>query len=84
MEGRKRSSIFMAVALLLCHVANGRPLVSNTRRVVRTIEGEVGDVIDCVDIYSQPAFDHPLLKDHKLKVLFLDKHIKATYQYNKS
>ncbi|KAF3790199.1 hypothetical protein EJ110_NYTH16875 [Nymphaea thermarum] len=62
MEGRKRSSIFMAVALLLCHVANGSPLVSNTGRVVRTIKGEVGYVIDCVDIYSQPAFDHPLLK----------------------
>ncbi|CAL5375907.1 unnamed protein product [Camellia sinensis] len=27
-----------------------------------TIESEDGDVIDCVDIYKQPAFDHPLIK----------------------
>ncbi|KAF4386886.1 hypothetical protein F8388_006841 [Cannabis sativa] len=26
-----------------------------------------GDVIDCVDIYKQPAFDHPLLKNHTLQ-----------------
>ncbi|KAF3790204.1 hypothetical protein EJ110_NYTH16883 [Nymphaea thermarum] len=32
------------------------------------LQGEVGDVIDCVDIYSQPAFDHPLLKYHKLEM----------------
>uniref|UniRef100_A0A7N0V4E3 Neprosin PEP catalytic domain-containing protein n=1 Tax=Kalanchoe fedtschenkoi TaxID=63787 RepID=A0A7N0V4E3_KALFE len=25
------------------------------------------DVIDCIDIYQQPAFDHPLLKDHKIE-----------------
>lgn len=27
-----------------------------------------GDVIDCVDISHQPAFDHPFLKDHKIQV----------------
>ncbi|GLT69274.1 hypothetical protein SLA2020_414360 [Shorea laevis] len=27
---------------------------------IKTIEN--GDMIDCVDIYQQPAFDHPLLK----------------------
>lgn len=26
------------------------------------------DIFDCVDIYKQPAFSHPLLKDHKLQV----------------
>ncbi|KAK9665577.1 hypothetical protein RND81_14G120600 [Saponaria officinalis] len=26
-----------------------------------------GDIIDCVDIYKQPAFDHPLLKNHNLQ-----------------
>ncbi|XP_056176543.1 uncharacterized protein LOC115694055 [Syzygium oleosum] len=25
---------------------------------------ETGEVIDCVDIFKQPAFDHPLLKNH--------------------
>ncbi|KAI4370065.1 hypothetical protein MLD38_018450 [Melastoma candidum] len=32
---------------------------------VKTIEMDYGDVYDCVDFYDQPAFDHPLLKDHK-------------------
>jgi len=27
-----------------------------------------GDIVDCVDINNQPAFDHPLLKNHKLQV----------------
>lgn len=29
---------------------------------------EDGDVIDCVDIYKQPAFDDPLFKDHIIQV----------------
>ncbi|KAI4311742.1 hypothetical protein MLD38_036616 [Melastoma candidum] len=32
---------------------------------VKTIKMDYGDVYDCVDFYDQPAFDHPLLKDHK-------------------
>ncbi|XP_052176659.1 uncharacterized protein LOC127790962, partial [Diospyros lotus] len=28
-----------------------------------TIQSEEGEVIDCVDIYKQPAFDHPLTND---------------------
>ncbi|KAG5554170.1 hypothetical protein RHGRI_011885 [Rhododendron griersonianum] len=31
---------------------------------VKTIHTEYGDIIDCVDFYKQPAFDHPLLKNH--------------------
>ena len=27
-----------------------------------------GDIIDCVHISNQPAFDHPFLKDHKILV----------------
>lgn len=27
-----------------------------------------GDIIDCVPISHQPAFDHPFLKDHKIQV----------------
>ncbi|XP_057440236.1 uncharacterized protein LOC130732142 [Lotus japonicus] len=34
---------------------------------VKTIKSEDGDIIDCVDIYKQSAFDHPALKDHKLQ-----------------
>ncbi|XP_039123920.1 uncharacterized protein LOC120260500 [Dioscorea cayenensis subsp. rotundata] len=35
---------------------------------VKSIKSEDGDIIDCVNIYKQPAFDHPLLKNHKIKV----------------
>ncbi|KAI8569374.1 hypothetical protein RHMOL_Rhmol02G0273800 [Rhododendron molle] len=31
---------------------------------VTTIHTDYGDIIDCVDFYKQPAFDHPLLKNH--------------------
>ncbi|XP_022640863.1 uncharacterized protein LOC111242345 [Vigna radiata var. radiata] len=34
---------------------------------MKTIHTEFGDIIDCIDIYKQPSFDHPLLKDHKLQ-----------------
>jgi len=32
------------------------------------MQSENGDIIDCVDIYKQPAFDHPALKNHKIQV----------------
>ncbi|XP_059277723.1 protein neprosin-like [Lycium ferocissimum] len=31
---------------------------------VKTIKTKYGDTYDCVDFYKQPAFDHPLLKNH--------------------
>ncbi|CAL5373889.1 unnamed protein product [Camellia sinensis] len=34
---------------------------------IKTIKSEDGDVIDCVDIYKQPAFDHPLIKDLQME-----------------
>ncbi|KAL6567142.1 hypothetical protein OROMI_015546 [Orobanche minor] len=33
----------------------------------KTIKSPDGDVIDCVHIDHQPAFDHPFLKDHKIQ-----------------
>ncbi|XP_027925184.1 uncharacterized protein LOC114182502 isoform X2 [Vigna unguiculata] len=35
---------------------------------IKTIYTKFGDIIDCVDIYKQPALDHPLLKNHKLQI----------------
>ncbi|WJX41530.1 hypothetical protein P8452_28871 [Trifolium repens] len=34
---------------------------------VKSIKSEDGDIFDCVDIYKQPAFDHPALKNHKIQ-----------------
>ncbi|XP_020146391.1 protein neprosin-like isoform X1 [Aegilops tauschii subsp. strangulata] len=36
--------------------------------VNKTIQMEDGDVYDCIDVYKQPAFNHPLLKDHKIQM----------------
>ncbi|XXG45998.1 hypothetical protein AAC387_Pa02g0943 [Persea americana] len=35
---------------------------------IKTIKNEDGDIIDCVDMYKQPAFDHPLLKNHTIQL----------------
>ncbi|KAK4853030.1 hypothetical protein QYF36_002564 [Acer negundo] len=29
---------------------------------------EDGDIIDCVDIHKQPAFDHPAMRNHKIQM----------------
>ncbi|KAL5708549.1 hypothetical protein ACHQM5_019335 [Ranunculus cassubicifolius] len=35
---------------------------------IKTFQNGVGDLIDCIDIHKQPAFDHPLLKNHRLQM----------------
>ncbi|XP_051131671.1 uncharacterized protein LOC127251823 [Andrographis paniculata] len=34
---------------------------------IKSIQSPDGDIIDCVHISQQPAFDHPFLKDHKIQ-----------------
>ncbi|TQD80131.1 hypothetical protein C1H46_034338 [Malus baccata] len=38
---------------------------------VKTIKSEDGDIVDCVHIYKQPAFDHPALRNHKIQAAIL-------------
>lgn len=41
------------------------------------LQSEDGDIIDCVDIYKQPAFDHPALRNHTIQVhLIYQSHLK--------
>ncbi|PON84575.1 hypothetical protein TorRG33x02_196420 [Trema orientale] len=35
---------------------------------LKSFQTEYGDVIDCVDMYKQLAFDHPLLKSHTIQM----------------
>ncbi|VVB03330.1 unnamed protein product [Arabis nemorensis] len=35
---------------------------------LKSIKSEDGDIIDCVPLTSQPAFDHPLLKNHTIQM----------------
>ncbi|XP_068655809.1 protein neprosin-like [Aristolochia californica] len=43
-----------------------RLLKSLNKPAVKIIETEYGEIFDCVDIYKQPAFDHPLLKNYTI------------------
>ncbi|OVA08512.1 protein of unknown function DUF239 [Macleaya cordata] len=35
---------------------------------LKSIQSEDGDIIDCVDIYQQPALDHPALRNHIIQM----------------
>ncbi|XP_029128538.1 uncharacterized protein LOC109804971 [Cajanus cajan] len=45
-----------------------RKLKHLRRHSLKTIQSEDGDIIDCIDINKQPAFDHPALKGHKIQM----------------
>ncbi|CAK7355288.1 unnamed protein product [Dovyalis caffra] len=51
---------------------------------VKTIKTIYGDIYNCVDFYQQPAFDHPLLKNHtsefKARPSFTPKESNTTYK----
>ncbi|PWA33746.1 hypothetical protein CTI12_AA624730 [Artemisia annua] len=38
------------------------------KHAIQTIESPDGDIIDCVQISHQPAFDHPFLKNHTIQM----------------
>ncbi|XP_010544512.1 PREDICTED: uncharacterized protein LOC104817135 [Tarenaya hassleriana] len=40
----------------------------NSRPAVKSINSSNGDIFDCVYIYNQPAFDHPLLRNHTIQM----------------
>ncbi|KAJ0962699.1 hypothetical protein J5N97_027821 [Dioscorea zingiberensis] len=44
-----------------------RQLKLLNKPAIKTIVDD-GDIYDCVDIYKQPAFDHPSLKNHKIQL----------------
>ncbi|MBA0646687.1 hypothetical protein Goklo_014632 [Gossypium klotzschianum] len=49
---------------------------------VKSFKTDYGDIFDCIDIYKQHAFDHPLLKDHKVQMR--PKHIPESMVRGKS
>ncbi|RWR73616.1 hypothetical protein CKAN_00191200 [Cinnamomum micranthum f. kanehirae] len=59
-EGRQRALTDLEMRRQLKHL---------NKPAVKSIKSEDGDIIDCVDIFKQPAFDHPLLKNHTIQVL---------------
>ncbi|XP_068655235.1 protein neprosin-like [Aristolochia californica] len=45
-----------------------RHLKSLNKPAIKSIETGYGNIFDCVDINKQPAFDHPLLKNHTIQM----------------
>ncbi|CAL1360652.1 unnamed protein product [Linum trigynum] len=48
--------------------ASTNGLFLDPNSILKTIKSEGGEVIDCVDIYKQPAFRHPRLANHSLQM----------------
>ncbi|KAJ8640924.1 hypothetical protein MRB53_017618 [Persea americana] len=46
----------------------GKHLKRLNKPAVESIKSPDGDIIDCVHVSHQPAFDHPFLKDHKIQM----------------
>ncbi|XP_058223053.1 protein neprosin-like, partial [Rhododendron vialii] len=38
------------------------------KRAVKSIRSEDGDIIDCIEVHKQPAFDHPALRNHTIQM----------------
>ncbi|CAH2055089.1 unnamed protein product [Thlaspi arvense] len=45
----------------------GCAVLSAKRTAILTINSPDGDIIDCLNMRDQPAFDHPLLRNHKIQ-----------------
>ncbi|PIA53990.1 hypothetical protein AQUCO_00900512v1 [Aquilegia coerulea] len=43
-------------------------LKSLNKPAVKTIKSPDGDIIDCIHVSNQPAFDHPLLQNHTIQM----------------
>ncbi|XP_071716142.1 protein neprosin-like [Rutidosis leptorrhynchoides] len=46
-----------------------RSIFDSKKHKVKSILSEDGDIIDCIDIYKQPAFNHPALKSHTIQMV---------------
>ncbi|KAM7254606.1 hypothetical protein ACFE04_003986 [Oxalis oulophora] len=53
--------------ILTSGVVDGKIAHRQRHGTVKTLQLKNGDLIDCVDIYKQPAFSHPLLKNHTIQ-----------------
>ncbi|KAI5068423.1 hypothetical protein GOP47_0016768 [Adiantum capillus-veneris] len=49
------------------HPSVQRKLAEVNKPAIKSIQSADGDVIDCVPMEQQPAFDHPLLKGHTIR-----------------
>ncbi|XP_042396945.1 uncharacterized protein LOC121987109 [Zingiber officinale] len=60
--------LFRILLFILIGGAQARSWSKKAKYSLKTIQTITGDLFDCVDMYKQPAFDHPLLKNHTLQL----------------
>ncbi|XP_024007536.1 uncharacterized protein LOC18012160 isoform X2 [Eutrema salsugineum] len=69
--------LYLTFAILCCfyNEAYGKvsldidmKLKTLNKPALKTIKSEDGDIIDCVNIHKQHAFDHPALRNHKIQM----------------
>ncbi|KAF8364771.1 hypothetical protein HHK36_033252 [Tetracentron sinense] len=85
--------LFFAISLSWSsHGVEGEPSISEedaelerelkiiNKPAIKVIKTDYGDIYDCVDINKQPAFDHPLLKNHKIQVYFVTRSVAVPVQ----
>ncbi|KAM7272357.1 hypothetical protein ACFE04_027020 [Oxalis oulophora] len=76
---KARLSLLLVLVLMItsavCAISrqnNKQELLDHLKRLnkpyVKTIKSSDGDIIDCVNLADQPAFDHPLLMNHTIQL----------------
>uniref|UniRef100_A0A251TJJ1 Neprosin PEP catalytic domain-containing protein n=2 Tax=Helianthus annuus TaxID=4232 RepID=A0A251TJJ1_HELAN len=80
--------LIIVFLLILIAIVTSKKTNIPRRHAIKTIRVKDGDIVDCVDIYKQPAFDHPLLVNHivQMKSSHLDqmKYTSKTLQNSSS
>ncbi|XP_043705200.1 uncharacterized protein LOC122655013 [Telopea speciosissima] len=79
--GLKGKMVFLALAFIVFIDrvdGNIKPTKKNSeddkkaellnRPPIKSIQSEDGDIIDCIDMHKQPAFDHPSLQNHIIQM----------------
>ncbi|KAG6608407.1 hypothetical protein SDJN03_01749, partial [Cucurbita argyrosperma subsp. sororia] len=62
--GKLLAMVALAIAAAILQAHASIPEMNNSQQ----LSSEDGDIIDCVDIYKQPPFDHPALKNHTIQM----------------
>ncbi|KAM7268339.1 hypothetical protein ACFE04_010505 [Oxalis oulophora] len=74
---RSSLSLFLALVLLTTSLVSAiskqnEEIFNQLKRLnkpaVKSIKSSDGDIVDCVKLTDQPAFDHPLLKNHTIQL----------------
>ncbi|KAK1417711.1 hypothetical protein QVD17_26845 [Tagetes erecta] len=60
--------LIIVFQMILISIVMAKKTSTPHRHTIKTIQVKDGDTIDCVDIYKQPAFDHPAMKNHTLQM----------------